>query len=196
MRQVKRCAKRGDKEETTKKSLSQCSFRAQSRRVAGDLSPWRGECRGACMMAVWLLKNYTAPYSDQVLHHPSPSSNKPLFSLPISVFLLCSYSRLEGFFIMIFRFSSAVPLLVWEVFYRLISCPVFLLSLPIIRLGGFSPATWLFEIHQLPYGARIFSVVSRFFSSIFLIRLGGFSPGFPFANSMLNRACIQRKRQL
>ena len=32
---------------------------------------------------------------------------------------------------MIFRFSSPVPLIGWEVFHRLISCPVFLLSSPL-----------------------------------------------------------------
>ena len=37
---------------------------------------------------------------------------------------------------------------------------------PVIRLGGFSPAIWLFKTHQLSYGARIFSLVSRFFSIV------------------------------
>ena len=57
-------------------------------------------------LAVRLLKNYTAPYSDQVPYHLSPSSNKPLLSLSISISLhqsrfFFSYpqSRLEGFFI-------------------------------------------------------------------------------------------------
>ena len=80
---------------------------------------------------------------------------------------------------MVFRFSFSVfPSPGWEVFYQSIPHPIFLLSLPIIRLGGFTPATGPFETHQLPYGARIFSVVSRFSSPVSFIGLGGFSPGF------------------
>ena len=60
----------------------------------------------------------------------------------------------------------------------MIPCPVFLLSLLIIRLESFSAATWPFETHQLPYGARMFSVILRFSFSVSLIGLGGFSPGF------------------
>ena len=42
---------RGNKEEATRRSPSQCSSRVRSRRVAGDLSPWRREyCQGACMI--------------------------------------------------------------------------------------------------------------------------------------------------
>ena len=79
---------------------------------------------------------------------------------------------------MIFRFSSLVsPSLGWEVFHRLIFCPVFLFSFPIIGLGGFLLATWPFETHQLPYKARIFLVVLRFSILISLIGLGGFLPG-------------------
>ena len=82
-------------------------LRARSRRVAGDLSPWRKErCRGACMvvaMAVRLLKNCIAPYSDQVPYHPSPLSsksplNKPLLSPSISVFPSLSSVQVGRFF--------------------------------------------------------------------------------------------------
>ena len=46
-----RRAKRGDKKEATRKNPSQCSLRARSRRIAGDLSLWRGErCREACII--------------------------------------------------------------------------------------------------------------------------------------------------
>ena len=79
---------------------------------------------------------------------------------------------------MIFWFSSPVLLIGWEVVHRLIPCPVFFSSLPNIRLGGFSPATWPFEIHQLSYRVRIFSMVSQFSSSVSLIGLGGFLLGF------------------
>ena len=121
----KRRQGRGDKEEVTRRNPSQCGSKARSRRVAGDLSSWRGErCWGACMvvaMAVRLLKNYTAPYSDQVSYHPSPLSSKSLIiqvpyhpspsfeqvlprTNPSSLhqsrfFLPCPQSRLEGFFI-------------------------------------------------------------------------------------------------
>ena len=77
---------------------------------------------------------------------------------------------------MILQFSSPVFFIGWEVFYWLIPYPVFLPSLLIIILGGFSPETWLFETHQLPYGARMFLVVFRFSSPVSLIGLGGFSP--------------------
>ena len=39
---------RGNKEEVTRRNPSQCGSRVKSRRVAGDLSSWRGEHRGAC----------------------------------------------------------------------------------------------------------------------------------------------------
>ena len=37
---------------------------------------------------------------------------------------------------------------------------------PVIGLGGFSPATWSFETHQLPYRARMFSLDLRFSSPV------------------------------
>ena len=81
---------------------------------------------------------------------------------------------------MILWFCSSVLFIGWEVFYRLILCSVFLLSLPIIGLGGFSPVTGLFETYQLLYRARMFSVVSRFSSLVSLVGLGGFLPGSYF----------------
>ena len=57
---------------------------------------------------------------------------------------------------------------------------VFFSSLPIIRFGGFSLATWLFETHQLPYGARMFSVIFQFSSQVSLIELEGFFIKFSF----------------
>ena len=86
---------------------------------------------------------------------------------------------------MIFQFFFPVSLIGWEVFYWLISYPIFLFSLPIIGLEGFSPATWIFETHQLSYGARIFLVVSWFSFSTSLIKLGGFSPGSHFSLTIL-----------
>ena len=148
----------------------------------------------------------TKSFIIQVSYHPSPSSTKPRpFSLHQSRFFLpCPSSRLEGFFIndiytLIFRFSFPVPLIAWEVFYWLIPCPVFPLSLPIIGLGGFLPATWPFETHQLPHGARIFSFITWFSSSVSYNWVGRFFTRFPFFNrqllSTLNGVCVQEERQ-
>ena len=41
---------KGDKEEVTRRNPSLCNSRARSRRIAGDLSSWHGERRGACMV--------------------------------------------------------------------------------------------------------------------------------------------------
>ena len=71
-----------------------------------------------------------------------------------------------------------VPFISWEFFYQLTLCLVFLLSLPNIGLGSFSPLTRPFETHQLPYGVKMFLVVPWFSFSVSFIRLGGFSPGF------------------
>ena len=124
----------------------------------------------------------------QVPLQTSPSSNKsfleqtpllssnlgfsfPIFSPGWKVFSLTIST------LMIFRFSSSVLTSSgWEVFYRLIPRPIFLFSLPIIGLRGFSLATWPFQTHQLSYRAKMFSVVFRFSFPVFLIRLGGFSP--------------------
>ena len=97
-------------------------------------------------LAVWLLKNYTTPYFDPILHHPSPSSSKSLIIqvphqpnhiLPLSTNLGFSFSILSPCWKV---FSSTisilydlsvflpVPLISWEVFHWLISYPVFLLS--------------------------------------------------------------------
>ena len=47
----KRRQGRGDKEQATKRNPNQCGYRARSKRVAGDLSPWHGErYRGACIV--------------------------------------------------------------------------------------------------------------------------------------------------
>ena len=45
--------------------------------------------------------------------------------------------------------------------------------------------TWLFETHQLPYWARMFSVVFWFSFPVSFIRLGGFSSGFHFSLTIL-----------
>ena len=200
----KRRQGRGDKEEATRRNPSQCGSRARSRRVAGDLSPWRRERRGACSGSLTIgsltLKElystlfWPSPSSSksliiQVLYHPSPLSSKSLIiqvsyhpslsstkprpsSLKQSRFFFpCFQSRLEGFFIDdIYTYNLlvflSVSLIGWGVFYQLIPCPVFFFSLPITELRGFSPVTWPFETYQLLYGARMFSVVTQFSSSV------------------------------
>ena len=158
----KRRQGRGDKEEVTRRNPSQCGSRARSRRVAGDLSSWRGERRGACMVAVRLLKNCIAPYSDQVPYHPSPllskfliiqvpPSNKSFLEQtpPLSTNLGFSFPVLSPGWkvfsstisIRSFGFLPQSPSSVGRFFIKLIPYPVFFLSLPISGLGGFSPAT-------------------------------------------------------
>ena len=211
---AKKRVKWGDKEEAIRKNPSQYGSRARSQRVARDLSPWRSaeSLHGSWPLAVRLLKNYIAPYFDQVSYHLSLSSNKspleqtpplsinlgfffPVFSPSWKVFSLTIST------LMIFRFSSLVlSSSGWEVFHQLILCPVFLLSLPIIGLGGFSPATWSFETHQLPHGARMFSLVPRFSSSVSHHWVGRFFTRFPFKfpfnDSTLSGARVWRGRQL
>ena len=77
-RRVKKRGRWCDKEEAMKRNLSLCGSRARRWRVAGDLSPWHKEHWRAYMVVVRVLKNYTAPYSDQVSHHPSLFSHHKL----------------------------------------------------------------------------------------------------------------------
>ena len=139
-------------------------------------------------MAIQLLKNYIALYSDQVPYHPSPlssksllrtnlSSNKPLLSLPISVFFSLSLVQVGKFF------------------HRLIPYLVFLLSPPIIGLKGFLPATWPFKTHQLPYGVRMFLVVSRFSSPVSLVGLRSFLPGSLFPSTISHSTELASKEK-
>ena len=101
--------------------------------------------------------SWIALYSDQVSQWLSPSSTKSplkksLLSPPILVIPSLFLVQVGWFFhwqylyFIIFQFSSLVPLIGWESFYRLIPCPIFLLSLLIIGLGGFPPMTWLFRL--------------------------------------------------
>ena len=73
-----RRAKRGDKKEATRRNPSQCNSKSQ--KPAGS---WRSvsltqgaseSLNGSWPLAVWLLKNFIVPYSDQVPYHLSPSS--------------------------------------------------------------------------------------------------------------------------
>ena len=88
----KRQQGRGDKEEVTRKNPSQYDSGARSRRVVGDLFPWRGErCREACMVVdygsstpeelhstlFWPSLSSSKSLIIQVSYHPSPSLTKP-----------------------------------------------------------------------------------------------------------------------
>ena len=137
-------------------------------------------------MAVWplavqLLKNYTAPYSDQVPYYLSPFSNKsfliqtPLLSTNLG-FFFPALVQFRRFFHWQYLWSFGFPLRLphqLEDFSSIDPLSDFPLQSLIIGLGDFSPATWSFETHQLPHGARIFSLVSRFSSSV-LTGLGNF----------------------
>ena len=77
----------------------------------------------------------------------------------------------------------------------------FPLQFPIIRLRGFSQMTWSVETHQIFYGTKIFSFISRFFFSVhfiswrvfYLVSIQDFSST---NNYILNGVCIQEKKQL
>ena len=118
---------------------------------------------------------------NSTLFRPSSDSTKVLpfntnlgFSIPV---FSPGWKVFSLIISMILWFSSYIFSSSLEVFHWLISLSDFPPQFPITRLGGFSPATWSFETHQLPYGASIFSLVSRFFSSVSLIEFGGFSLG-------------------
>ena len=87
---------------------------------------------------------------------------------------------------MIFWFSSPFPLIGWEVFYRLILCLNFPPQSPITGLGDFSPVTWFFETHQLPYKTRMFSFSPVFFLSL-LHNVGRYFTEFLSINRWLPR---------
>ena len=116
-RQLTRCAKKHtkwtNKEEATKRNPSQCASRVRSRQEAGDLSPWRKKCRGACGGSLTIdsstLKKLHStlfwpsflsfkPLIIQVFHRPSSSLNKPLLFPPLSVFPSLSLVQVRRFF--------------------------------------------------------------------------------------------------
>ena len=92
-------------------------------------------------MAVWLLKNYIAPYSNQVSHHPNPLSSKSLIIQvphwpnhvpPLSTNLGFSSLVLSpgwkvflSMISMIFRFSSHISSSSSEIFHQLIPVSCF-----------------------------------------------------------------------
>ena len=144
----KRRQGRGDKEEATRRNPSQCGSRARSRRVAGDLSPWRRERRGACSGSLtigsltlkelystlfWPSLLFSKFLIIQVLHR---LNHDPLLSTILPFSFLVFSSGWKVFLLTIstpydFLVLLLVPLIGWEVFHQLISCPVFLLCFPL-----------------------------------------------------------------
>ena len=134
IRRAKKCTKWGDKEKAIRKRQQGGIW------VSTVLEPEAGRRPEICLpgagsveepivtiwpLGVWLLKNYIAPYSDQVPHYPSPLSSKSLIdqttffcSPPISVFPSLPLVQVRKFFhrqylhFMIFRFFSPVPVIV------------------------------------------------------------------------------------
>ena len=102
----------------------------------------------------------------------------PILNLGWKIFLLTIFTRYD---FSVFLSDSFIG---WEIFYQLIPYLVFFLSLLIIGLEDFSSATWPFKIHQLPYKARIFSVVFRFSFPVFLIGLRSFSLNYHFLSTI------------
>ena len=106
------------------------------------------------------VENWTALYSDQVPPLTTNLGFPSLSLVQVGRFFHRQYLWSSGF-------PPTFPHYVLEVFYRLIPLSGFPPQSPTTRLGGFSPATWSsFETHPLPYGARMFSLVTRFSSSV------------------------------
>ena len=148
------------------------------------------EASGSLHLVVWAFAVRLRWELNNTLFQPSPSLTKSLLSPHTFGFSFPVHSPSWKVFwltiSMIFWFSSSVPtglggfssILICRffpfVYYHLFQgffSSIDLLSgfppqSPVIGLGGFSPATWSFETHQLPYGARMFSLVSRFSSPV------------------------------
>ena len=172
--------------EATRKASKLIWFsKTRSRRIAGDLSPWRS-VREPTFGGLVICSS--SPKLNSTLFQPSPFSyHKSWF------FLLWRFFHRQYLHLWSFDFlPQSLPYQVGRFFidWSLVrfSSPVFL-----IGLGGFSPATWPFETHQLFYGARMFSEVLRFSSSVSLIGLGGFSPSF---HSLTDNFHAQRSLRL
>ena len=135
------------------------------------MSPWCKERRRACIWWIKLFAVWPRWELNSILFRPSPSSIKipPLttnlgFSFPI---LSLGWKVFSSTISMIFRFSSPIFSSSSEIFHQLIPLSDFPPQSLLFGLGGISSAIWFFETHQLPYGARVSSLIIRFFSSIF-----------------------------
>ena len=84
-------------------------------------------------------------------------------------FLLClclGWKVFSSTIAMIFRFSSHISSSSSRDFSSIDSFVRFPSPVFLIGLGGFSPVTWSFKTHQLFYGVKMFSLVSRFSSPV------------------------------
>ena len=191
-------------------------LRARSCWEVGDLSPLRKERQGACSGSL-TIGSSTPKELHSTLFWPSPLLSK-FFIIQVSYYPSSSLTKPRPSSLHHSRFFFPVFSLGWKVFSLMISTLMifrfsprpshrlgaFSLIDPLsgfppefpTGLGRFSPATWPFETHQLPHGARIFSVVSWFSSLASFISLGGFSLSLYFDDFMLNGARVQRGRQL
>ena len=147
---LRRRAKWSNKEEVTRRNLSQCDPRARSQWVAGDLFSWRKERRRACSGSL-TISSLTLEELHSTLFWPSPSSSKSL---------------LEQTPLLSTNLGLSFPVLSpgWKVFLLTISIPydlcVFLPSLPhwlgdfslINSMSGFPPQS-------------CYHLVGRFFTS-------------------------------
>ena len=192
-RRAKKGAKWGKKKETTRRNPSQCGFGARSRRVDGDLSPWRsvGSLYGSWPLAVQLLKDYTAPYFDQVPYHPSFSLNKSLHQSRF--FLPCFQSKLEDFFIdniyilWSFGFLPQFPSSVGKFFIDWSLVPVFLLSLPELGWDVFYRSHDPLRLISFPTGLGCFHLPPIFLFSLSHM-IGRFFTKFSFINRQFPRS--------
>ena len=152
--------------------------RAKSWQVVGDPSPWRKEYQEAC---IWwfdhlqfdLAKNWIALYFDQVSYWPKSLLSTHTFGFSFLVLSL-GWKVFLSTISIIFRFSSHISSSSSGGFLLFDSLVWFFSPVSIIWLGRFFTNDMiLIQTHQLPYGARIFSLVFRFSSSV-PNRLGGF----------------------
>ena len=144
-------------------------LKARSRCVAGDLSLLRKKrCRRACIIVDYgsltleKITQYLILTKSLIIQVPHQPNHVPLLSTNL------------GFSFPVFSPGWKVFSLTISILYNL---SVFLIGLTIIGLEGFSPVTWPSKTHQLPYGARMFSLAFRFSSHVSLIGFGDFSPG-------------------
>ena len=125
------------------------------------------DCQSSSLGSVFLLSSH---WVRRFLINPPVSNLYTIFRF----FLPCPSQGWKVLFVddiyttlRSFGFPLIFPYRVLEVFHWLIPLSGFPPQSPITGLGGFLPATWSsFETYQLLYGARMFSLVTRFSSSV------------------------------
>ena len=194
---AKKRAKWGNKEEAIRRNPSQFGSGARSRRIAGDLSPWRGErCRGVCMVvehgSLTLEELHsTLFWTSPLLSKSLIDQTKPLFSPPISVFLSLSLVQVGRFFYRqylhnstIFRFSSHICSSSFGGFLLIDPYPVFLPNLSSLVWEVFHQQYDCLRLDSFLTGLECSHWSPGFPLQSPIIRLGGFLPDyhsrFPF----------------